>query len=59
MNARGVFSGWLSRGLRVVILTLAVLAAAAILYGIVQIFICDLRELVFRGMARRAVWLCR
>jgi len=40
------------------ILTLAVLAAVVILYGIVQVFICDLQELVFRGMARRAVWLC-
>ncbi len=59
MNARGIFSGWLGRGLRIVVLVLAVLAAAAVLYGIVQIFICDLRELVFRGMARRAVWLCR
>ncbi len=49
---------WLARSLRVLILTLAVLAAVAILYGIVQIFICDLRELVFRGMPRRAVWLC-
>jgi hypothetical protein len=49
---------WLARSLRVLILTLAVLAAAAILYGIVQVFICDLRELVFRGMPRRAVWLC-
>ncbi len=55
MNAGGSISGWLSRGLRVVILTLAVLAAASVLYGIVQIFICDLRELVFWGMARRAV----
>ena len=49
---------WLARSLRVLILTLAVLAAVAILYGIVQLFICDLRELVFRGMPRRAVWLC-
>ena len=49
---------WLGRSFRVLILTLAVLAAVAILYGIVQIFICDLRELVFRGMPRRAVWLC-
>ncbi len=49
---------WLARSLRVLILTLAVLAAVAILYGIVQVFICDLRELVFRGMPRRAVWLC-
>jgi hypothetical protein len=39
-------------------LTLAVPAAVAILYGIVQTFICDLRDLVFRGMPRRAVWLC-
>ena len=49
---------WLARSLRVLILTLAVLAAVVILYGIVQVFICDLQELVFRGMARRAVWLC-
>ena len=49
---------WLARSLRVLILTLAVVAAVAILYGIVQVFICDLRELVFRGMPRRAVWLC-
>ena len=49
---------WLARSVRVLILTLAVLAAVAILYGIVQLFICDLRELVFRGMPRRAVWLC-
>lgn len=51
-------TGWLARSLRVLILTLAVLAAVVILYGIVQVFICDLRELVFRGMPRRAVWLC-
>jgi hypothetical protein len=44
--------------LRIVILGLAVLAAVAVLYGIVQIFICDLRETVFPGMPRRAVWLC-
>ena len=49
---------WLARSLRVLIMTLAVLAAVAILYGIVQVFICDLRQLVFRGMPRRAVWLC-
>ena len=50
---------WLATSLRVLILAVAVLAAVAILYGIVQVFICDLREIVFRGMPRRAVWLCR
>lgn len=47
------------RWLRIVIMALAVLAAVAILYGIVQVFICELRELVFAGMPRRAAWLCR
>jgi hypothetical protein len=46
------------RWLRIVIVTLAVLAAVVILYGIVHVFICELRELVFRGMPRRAAWLC-
>jgi hypothetical protein len=50
---------WLATSLRVLILAVAVLAAVAILYGIVQVFICDLREIVFQGMPRRAVWLCR
>jgi phosphotransferase system glucose/maltose/N-acetylglucosamine-specific IIC component len=55
----GSATRWLARSLRVLILTVAVLAAVAILYGIFQVFICDLREVVFRGMPRRAVWLCR
>lgn len=46
------------RWLRIVIVGLAVLAAVAVLYGIVQVFICELRELVFPGMPRRAAWLC-
>ena len=44
--------------LRVLIVTLAVAAAVEVRYGIVQLFICDLRDLVFRGMPRCAPWLC-
>ena len=58
MSGRRGSPGWLGRWLRIVILGLAVLAAVAVLYGIVHIFICDLREMVFHGMPRRAVWLC-
>jgi hypothetical protein len=58
VSARRESPGRLGRWLRVVFLGLAVLAAVAVLYGIVQIFICDLREMVFPGMGRRAIWLC-
>ena len=58
MSVRRGSAGWLGRWLRIVILGLAVLAAVVVLYGIVHIFICDLREMVFHGMSRRAVWLC-
>jgi hypothetical protein len=49
---------WLGRWLRVLILVVLVVAAVAVLYWMVQVFICDLRETVFRGMSRRAAWLC-
>lgn len=58
MSVRRGSPGWPGRWLRIVILALGVLDAVAVLYGIVQIFICDLREMVFPGMPRRAVWLC-
>ncbi len=58
MSVRRGSPGWLGRWLRIVILGLAVLAAVAVVYGIVQVFICDLRETVFSGMPRRALWLC-
>jgi len=41
------------------IVIVALAAAGLVLYGILQVFVCDLREMVFRGMPRRAVWLCR
>ena len=44
---------------RSVIVIVILAAAGLVLYGILQLFICDLRETVFRGAARRAVWLCR
>jgi hypothetical protein len=52
-------TGWLSKLVRTLIVIVAVAAAGLVLYGILQVFVCDLREIVFRGMPRRAVWLCR
>lgn len=49
---------WLRRWLRVLLLAFAVCATAIILYGMVQLFICDLREFVFPGLPRRVRWLC-
>jgi len=51
--------GGLRRSLRAVIVITAVAAAGLVLYGILQVFVCDFREAVFKGMSRRAVWLCR
>jgi hypothetical protein len=49
----------LGRLLRAIIAIAALAAAGLVLYGILQIFVCDFREAVFKGMSRRAVWLCR
>jgi hypothetical protein len=63
-------SRWLRRWLRVLLFAFAACAAVIILYGIVQIFICGLREAAFwplggseeelrrMGLQRRARWLC-
>ncbi len=49
----------LSTLLRAVIVIAAMAAAGLVLYGILQVFVCDFREVVFKGMSHRAVWLCR
>jgi hypothetical protein len=49
----------LSRPLRAIIVIAGLAAAGLVLYGILQVFVCDFREVVFKGMSRRAVWLCR
>jgi len=49
----------LSALLRGIIVIAALAAAGLVLYGILQVFVCDFREVVFKGMSRRAVWLCR
>ncbi len=51
-------TGLPSKALRIVIVVVAVAAVALVLYGILQVFVCDFREVVFRGMSRRAIWLC-
>jgi hypothetical protein len=57
---RAHFSGaGLSTPLRAIIVITALAVAALVLYGILQVFVCDFREVVFKGMSRRAVWLCR
>jgi hypothetical protein len=58
LAARGRTSG-LSKLVRTLIVIVALAAAGLVLYGILQVFVCDLREIVFKGMPRRAVWLCR
>jgi hypothetical protein len=59
-TARTHLSGaGLSTPLRAIIVIAALAAAALVLYGILQVFVCDFREVVFKGMSRRAVWLCR
>ena len=45
--------------LRAIIAITALAVAALVLYGILQVFVCDFREVVFKGMSHRAVWLCR
>ena len=45
--------------LRALVVMVALAAGLLVLYGILQVFVCDLREVVFRGMPHRAVWLCR
>lgn len=57
-SSNGRTSG-LSKLVRTLIVIVALAAAGLVLYGILQVFVCDLREIVFRGMPRRAVWLCR
>jgi hypothetical protein len=49
----------LGKPLRAIIVIAALAAAGLVLYGILQVFVCDFREAVFKGMSRRAVWLCR
>jgi len=49
----------LGRPLRAIIVIAALAVAGLVLYGILQVFVCDFREAVFKGMSRRAVWLCR
>ena len=49
----------LGRLLRAIIAIVALAAAGLVLYGILQIFVCEFREAVFKGMSRRANWLCR
>jgi len=51
--------GGLSKLVRTVIVIVALAAAGLVLYGILQVFVCDFREIVFKGMPHRAVWLCR
>jgi hypothetical protein len=51
--------GSLSKLIRTAIVVVALAAAGLVLYGILQIFVCDLREIVFKGTPHRAVWLCR
>jgi len=57
-SSNGRTSGF-SKLVRTLIVIVALAAAGLVLYGILQVFVCDLREIVFRGMPRRAVWLCR
>jgi len=52
-------TGGLSTLVRTLILIVALAAAGLVLYGILQVFVCDFREVVFKGMSRRTVWLCR
>ena len=48
-----------ARTLRLLLLGVVALTAILMLYWLVQVFICDFREALFPGMARRAAWLCR
>ena len=47
------------RLLRALVVIVALVAGGLVLYGILQLFVCDLREIVFKGAPRRAIWLCR
>ncbi len=51
--------GGLSTLVRTLIVIVALATAGLVLYGMLQVFVCDFREVVFKGMSRRAVWLCR
>jgi hypothetical protein len=55
-NGRG---GGLRGPLRALVVMVALAAGLLVLYGILQVFVCDLREVVFKGASHRAVWLCR
>jgi hypothetical protein len=57
-SAHGGRAG-LSALVRTLILIVGLAAAAVVLYGMFQVFVCDFREVVFKGMSHRAVWLCR
>ncbi len=50
---------WYRKALFVSVVVVGCAAALLILYAIFQIFVCDLREIVFPGMRRRVTWLCR
>jgi len=48
-----------ARTLRLLLLSVVALTAILMLYWLIQVFICDFREVMFPGMGRRAAWLCR
>jgi hypothetical protein len=48
-----------ARALQVLLVGVVALTAILMLYWLVQVFVCDFREALFPGMARRAPWLCR
>lgn len=47
-----------ARTLRLLLLSLVAATAVLMLYWLVQVFICDFREVMFPDMPRRAPWLC-
>ncbi len=56
---RRIMVGRTARTLRLLLLGVVALTAILMLYWLVQVFICDFREVMFPGMPRRAAWLCR
>ena len=48
-----------ARTFRVLLFGVVALVAILMLYWLIQLFICDFREMVFPNMPRRASWLCR
>ncbi len=48
-----------SRGvLRTVLIVAGFAVAFLVLLTIVQVFVCDARELIFRGLPHRRLWPC-